>query len=102
MADMVELVIKIPEDEYKNILLTGKASFCAVNAIEAGMPLPKGHGKLVDVKDAVDNLMEYKEIGIFGNHDKRTILGCIDRIENHVEPIIEADKEDLDQKEERV
>lgn len=44
----IELVIKIPEDEYKNILLTGKASFCAVNAIEAGIPIPKSHGRLID------------------------------------------------------
>ena len=44
----IELVIKIPEDEYQNILLTGKASFCAVNAIEAGIPLPKRHGRLID------------------------------------------------------
>ncbi len=48
MAD-IELVIKIPEDEYQNILLTGKASFRAVNAIEAGTLLPKGHGKLIDM-----------------------------------------------------
>jgi hypothetical protein len=53
MAD-IELVIKIPEDEYRNILLTGKASFCAVNAIEAGIPLPKGHGRILDEKDILD------------------------------------------------
>lgn len=50
MAD-IELVIRIPEDEYRNILLTGKASFCVVNAIEAGTPLPKGHGRLIDVSE---------------------------------------------------
>jgi hypothetical protein len=44
----IELVIRIPEDEYKNILLTGKASFRTVNAIESGTPLPKGHGRLID------------------------------------------------------
>ena len=49
----MQIVIDIPEDEYQNILLTGKASFRVVNAIEAGTPLPKGHG---DLKDA-DNLL---------------------------------------------
>ena len=58
MAD-IELVIKIPEDEYRNILLTGKASFCAVNAIEAGTPLPKGHGDLVDYEELKNNAQEY-------------------------------------------
>ena len=46
----IELVINIPEEEYQNILHTGKASFCAINAIEAGTILPKGHGKLIDVE----------------------------------------------------
>ena len=36
----MKIVIDIPEDEYQNILHTGKASFCAVNAIEAGTPIP--------------------------------------------------------------
>lgn len=35
----MKLIIDIPEEEYQNILHTGKASFCAVNAIEAGTPL---------------------------------------------------------------
>ncbi len=52
----IELLIKIPEDEYHSILLTGKASFCAVNAIEAGTPLPKEHGRLGDL-DAIEEEM---------------------------------------------
>lgn len=52
MAD-IELVIRIPEDEYQNILHTGRASFCAVNAIEAGTVLPKGHGRIADMDEAI-------------------------------------------------
>ena len=59
MAD-IELVIKIPEDEYQNILRTGKASFCAVNAIEAGTPLPKGHNGKNDVLDKIRAEIETK------------------------------------------
>lgn len=44
----IELVIKIPEDEYQSIFLTGKASFRVVNAIETGTILLKGHGRLID------------------------------------------------------
>lgn len=96
MAD-IELVVKIDEEVYRyakkyNGSSMLKMGMC-MNAIANGTPLPKGHGGLISVKDAVDNLMEYKEIGIFGNYDKLTILGCIDRIKNHVEPIIEEDKE---------
>ena len=61
MAD-IELVIKIPENEYQNILLTGKASFCAVNAIEAGTILPKGHGRIGDL-DALEDFCNGREIG---------------------------------------
>lgn len=98
MAD-IELVIKIPEEDYlvySELSEKEKANELTYyeKIIANGIPLPKGHGGLIGVQDAVDNLMEYKEIGIFGNYDKLTILGCIDRIENHVEPIIEADKED--------
>lgn len=74
--EYIELVIKIPEYEYKNILITGKARFCAVNAIEAGVPLPKGHGRLFDERDIVNG--NYKIIG--------------NKI-YEVEPIIEADTE---------
>lgn len=91
----IELVVKIPEEEYEMIVNSEDCGLHTLTrAIAHGTILPKGHGGLIGVQDAVDNLMEYKEIGIFGNHDKRTILGCIDRIENHVEPIIEADKGD--------
>lgn len=48
MSETIELVIRIPEDEYQNILHTGRASFCVVNVIEAGTVLPKGHGRLID------------------------------------------------------
>ena len=47
----MQIVIDIPEEEYQNILHTGKASFCTVNAIEASTPLPKGHGRLIDVDE---------------------------------------------------
>lgn len=101
MSD-VELIIKIPEEVKEAFDNANMADVdCYVNdydlilgkAIKNCITLPKGHGGLIGVQDAVDNLMEYKEIGIFGNYDKLTILGCIDRIENHVNPIIE-DKED--------
>ena len=58
----IELVIKIPENEYQNILLTGKASFCAVNAIQAGTVLPKGHDRLVEAQAVVKALFDRKTI----------------------------------------
>jgi len=50
MAD-VELVIRIPEDKFRNIFRTGEVSFCVINAIRFGKILKKGHGRLIDVSD---------------------------------------------------
>ncbi len=88
----MKLVININEEEYESIKKHPHWHSLG-ELIANGIPLPKGHRGLISVKDAVDNLMEYKEIGIFGNYDKLTIRGCIHRIENHVKPIIEEDKE---------
>ena len=52
MAD-VELVIKIPEEEYKCIQLTGHIGNATQvsNAIFNGTLLTKGHGPLIDINE---------------------------------------------------
>lgn len=51
--DNIELVIKIPKDSYE---ATCRGSMLpsdvenVVNAIKKGLPLPKGHGDLIDCK----------------------------------------------------
>lgn len=57
MAD-IELVIKIPEEEYRWIKKSDKTVFadvaskeCMLHAIKNGTPLSKGHGRLIDEKD---------------------------------------------------
>ena len=52
------MIIHIPEDEYQNILFTGKASFRAANAIEAGTLLPKEHGDLVDLQKLMERFWD--------------------------------------------
>ena len=83
MAD-IELVIKIPEDEY-NIAKYGQYGNINVNvvrkAIANGTPLPKGHGRLFDERDIVSSNYE-----VIGN-----------RI-YELEPIIEADREEKENK----
>lgn len=53
MAD-IELVIKMPEEEYKNICLMSKdgIGMTLYDWIANGTSLPKGHGRLIDA-DAV-------------------------------------------------
>lgn len=73
MAD-IELVIKIPEDEYrwikqsdKNVFADVASKECMLHAIKNGAPLPKGHGDLIDVNRKItvpiydDQYEEYSE-----------------------------------------
>lgn len=52
MAD-VEIVIKIPEEEYEDIkhfgTIVDESRDYTANIILSGTPLPKGHGDLIDV-----------------------------------------------------
>ena len=54
MAD-IELMIRIPESEYGWIMKSDDTVFanvaskeCMLNAIKHGVPIPKGHGRLID------------------------------------------------------
>ena len=60
MAD-IELVIKIPEDVYKRTKfykdIHGLDDYITtIKALENGTPLPKGHGKIIDVNDLLDRI----------------------------------------------
>ena len=50
----VELVIKIPEETYKGIMLGKWDENGLAYYVKDGTPLPKGHGRLVDA-DEIDN-----------------------------------------------
>lgn len=83
MAD-IELVIKIPEEEY-DLIVNDEA--CGLNiltrAIANGTPLPKRHGDLIDRND----LLEYTDINICA------YTPTINRYDIITTPtIIEADK----------
>lgn len=91
MAD-IELVIKIPEDEYRWIMKSDVTVFadavskeCMLNAIKNGTPLPKDHGKLVDVKQVIMALVYHH----FLKDD--VTCGDVTKILN-MATIIEADK----------
>lgn len=83
MADL-ELVIKIPEEEYNTGRLVhyfGCYSDKLDLVIYNGTPLPKGHGRLIDRNEVIKSLFDY-------HNGKKTIGQCID----DVPTIIEADK----------
>ena len=90
MAD-IELVIKIPENTYRQIQALARNGYfehdiCgnSMRRIANGTPLPKGHGRLIDA-DALKN--EWKN----GFHKK-----IVDALMDDAPTIIEADKEQED------
>lgn len=94
----MQLVIDIPEEEYQNYLKMRPAYpegvFCYINVIQNGIPLPKGHGKLIDYSWIVDNVI--KQLGI---KDERYLLEAEKALMSIVEiapTIIEADKAESD------
>jgi len=86
----IELVIKIPEEQYNTIksdlynTFPAEMKECGLEAIRNGTPLPKGHGDLVDYEEMKNNARKY------GAYAEATL--------SHIKPktIIEADKEDGD------
>lgn len=100
MAD-IELVIKISEEDYKKVLDTNNREWDWNNmhsyyeAILDGMPLPKGHGALIDKEELKENINGWyafmKDVckQSYMTLKQEEIIGKIDIMT----PIIEADKE---------
>ena len=94
MAD-IELVIKIPEEAYE-YWKEHKYEYVLAEAITNGIPLPKGHGRLIDGSKLKVEL----ECGIkAGNYEEgyekyahiNGMDDCVDAVE-YADTIIEADK----------
>ena len=86
----IELVVKMPEEEYKIIKNYTAPMTWAERLIKNGTPLPKGHGRLIDVNDLLDDIsLEDNDYNRDVNVGEIITLENIDRIPT----IIEADRE---------
>ena len=96
----VELVIKIDEEDYKaikNMSVVGDMTIPYVfNSIRSGIPLPKGHGDLIDANELLKMTNSYKsELGRLKADP--FVKSGIETVENFIRDlptIIEADKEE--------
>lgn len=88
MAD-IELVIKIPEEEYrwikqsdKNVFADVASKECMLHAIKTGTPLPKCHGRLIDVNE----ITAFRELECNGHNiesiDEFTVIIEADKAES--------------------
>ena len=91
MAD-IELVIKMPEEEYKNICLMSNdgIGMALYDWIANGTPLPKGHGDLIDRRELKKEVYTTTE----WNGDIHRII--YETSIDDAKPIIEADTESED------
>lgn len=90
----MQIVIDIPEELYDAIkknkynLYSAKSCETMLDAIDNGIPLPKGHGRILDV-DRLINELETKNV-IDDGYIERNIEEYVDE---KAEIIIDADKE---------
>ncbi len=100
MAD-IELVIKIPESQYKTLHAKTQADVVDViddklliDAIKNGMPLSKGHGDLVDRKELLSHEKCTYRYDCPGSSCDKCSDNCVEvrDIEN-AKPVIKASKE---------
>lgn len=84
----MKIVIDIPEEMYlyaKADMLCGTEVL--VSAIKNGTPLPKGHGRMIDVDKMISDFVDSKAISIAERFKIANIV-------EHQKAIIEADKEE--------
>ena len=63
----MQIVIDIPEEAYNFIKRTGYHTQSLYEAIKNGIPLPKGHGRLIDA-DKLQNNISHDEREAFTKH----------------------------------
>lgn len=84
----MQIVFDIPEEDYERLKEYKKAPFCSLTsrtyeAIANGVPLPKGHGRLIDADAYID---KHEECGWLDDI-------TVDEFNAITPTIIEADKE---------
>jgi len=93
----MQIIIELSDETYKDIKeensiyginngLSARMTGKVVGAIQNGVPLPKGHGDVVDIETLIDMFWDGNSMEI-----TKYDLSVID-------PIIEADKEQEDEK----
>ena len=78
MAD-IELVIKIPEEMYQNVL---NGTYCGTlyEELKNGTPLPKGHGRLIDADAVTKDFNTFQDSFVINMADLgrgKISIGCL-------------------------
>lgn len=95
----MKLIIDIDDNLYTRLFDNGVDNYDDVaadmaKAIRKGTPLPKGYGKLIDADDLCDVISHNADLSCV-----YTCYSSIYRLVKEAHPIIEADKEESEDKE---
>lgn len=98
---MKRLVIEIPDEVYNFIIQRGHLPHYVNIApeIEKGIVLPKGHGRLIDADDLIQDIIDDNRSCIFNSEAERIVHDemvnfAVDRLAD-CSTIIEADKSEV-------
>lgn len=88
MSDTVKLIIELPKEDFKKLVNPYQHNEIWCNRLKRivmhGIPLPKGHGRLIDA----DVLCDY----FWDNRSKLYTCKDLQIVIDKAQPIIEADK----------
>ena len=54
----MQIVIDIDDTAYTRLVNSGYVSFNVINVVRQGTPLPKGHGRISDMDEAIECIKE--------------------------------------------
>lgn len=91
----MKIIIDIPNSLYANLQKIQNGSIASkrlLDCVRNGTPLPKGHGRLIDEKDVIENICEAR--GCYGHNNCKSksdnFCGAWDVVEK-APTVLEAD-----------
>lgn len=100
---MKEIVIKVPDDYKSRMASSWNRDFDVRSSIENGIPLPKGHGRLIDADEVLSEIAKLKQSPWLNDNTSSSYLVRKDAVEMvedlciKIAPtIIEAEEKDAD------
>ena len=95
----INVVIKINEDYFNHLksIKFGDYEFQIYKAVQNGIPLPKGHGNMIDVKEFIESINDWSDrMNSYEANEEVEIVKSL--LQSHARTIIEADKDQEDEK----
>ena len=96
----MKLIIDIPNYNLDGVQNGSIACGQILKAVKNGTPLPKGHGRLIDADDLIQDIIDDNQLCIFNSESERIVHDemvnfAVDRL-TYCSTVIEADKSEVE------